>query len=129
MSRSEPASISVSRRAASSCPEPTVVWLRGEYDIATNAALGPTLVGAADRDGNDLLVDLSGVTFMDASTVGAIIDSANRLRVRSHALEIRDPSPLARRVLEMCAPNLLMPRATTLVHAMGAPGARSRVGS
>jgi hypothetical protein len=48
------------------------------------------------------VVDLSGVTFMDASTAGAIVGSCNRLRVRAQSLELRAPSPRALRVLELC---------------------------
>ena len=49
-----------------------------------------------------VLVDLSAVTFMDASTVGAIVGSRNRLQSRAKSVEVRSPSTAARRVLELC---------------------------
>jgi hypothetical protein len=50
------------------------------------------------------------VTFMDASTVGALVGSRNRLRRRGQSIRVRAPSMPALRVLEMCS-------LTDLVHA------------
>ena len=95
--------ISVSRRgSATGDADRTVVWLRGEHDIATKVSLSVAIARAARLDHTDLLVDLSGVTFMDVSTVGAIVGSANRLRSRSQSLDVREPSPQALWVLELC---------------------------
>src|SRR5688500_18448452 len=83
MARSESPSTSVTRRGtAEGDPDHTVVWVRGNHDISTKVSLAVTIARAAQLDDGDLLVDLSGVTFMDASTVGAIVGSANRLRSR-----------------------------------------------
>ena len=123
MARSESPSISVSRRgAAGADPERTVVWVRGDHDIATKVSLSVTIARAAQLEEGDLLVDLSGVTFMDASTVDAIVRSADRLRSRAQSLEIRAPSPPARRILELCAVSLLVsPGATTETKATDHP--------
>lgn len=51
----------------------TVVWLRGEHDIATRAGLSYTLAGAIAAGQNDLVVDLSCVGFFDASTIGVLV--------------------------------------------------------
>jgi anti-sigma B factor antagonist len=94
---------SVSRRGSTrGVPEGTVVWVRGEQDIATKMSLTVTLARAAERDDVPLLVDLSAVTFMDASTVGAIIGCRNHLRAGGRTLEVRAPSPPALRLLELC---------------------------
>jgi anti-anti-sigma factor len=50
-----------------------VVWLRGEHDIATTVELSETLVRAIAIDDADLVVDLSEVQFIDASTIGVIV--------------------------------------------------------
>jgi anti-anti-sigma factor len=107
MAHSESSSITVARRG--SMPEDdddsdcTIVWLRGEHDIATKVGLVVAIARAAQRDDSaDVLVDLSGVTFMDASTIGAIVGSRNRLRSRSQSLDVRTPSVVARRVLDLC---------------------------
>ena len=51
----------------------TVVWLRGEHDVSTVAALSETLARAIALDDADLVVDLSDVQFMGAATVGVIV--------------------------------------------------------
>lgn len=105
MARSDSSSTIVSPRG--SMPQDrdalyTVIWVRGEHDMATRVPLLAAIAGAAQRDDADLLLDLSEVTFMDASTIGVIVASRNRLRSHSQSLEVRAPSPPARRVLELC---------------------------
>jgi anti-anti-sigma factor len=98
-------SVSVSRRGSA---HPgghalrTVVWVRGEQDIATRVHLSVTIAQAARFDDADIVVDLSGVTFMDASTIGALVVARNRLSARSRSLCVRAPSPRARRVIDLC---------------------------
>jgi anti-anti-sigma factor len=65
-------------------------------------SLAVALARAGRLDDAPLVVDLSWVTFMDASTVGALVASANRLRARGQSLQLRAPSPRALRVLELC---------------------------
>jgi anti-anti-sigma factor len=130
MARSESSSIAVSRRG--SVPEGedsrcTIVWLRGEHDIATKVGLVVAIARAAQRDDSaDILVDLRGVTFMDASTIGAIVGSRNRLRSRSQSLEVRAPSALARRLLDLCGlAHLVRPPALDALHPAGEAAALS----
>jgi anti-sigma B factor antagonist len=79
-----------------------VVCLRGEYDISTEMALSHTMAGAMALDEGDLVVDLSGVTFMDAATIGVFIQARNDLRLQCRSLTLRSSSRFARRVLELC---------------------------
>lgn len=103
MARSVSPSISVSRRGSvrgeADC---TVVWVRGDHDIATTNALAVALARAARLDHVPLVVDLRAVTFMDASIIGALVGSRKRLRSRALTLEVRAPSPAALRVIELC---------------------------
>lgn len=80
----------------------TVVSLRGEHDLATVAALSESLTRAMAFDDSDLVVDLSGVQFMGAATVGVIIHARQFLRARSRSLVLRSPSRCAWRVLDVC---------------------------
>lgn len=101
---SEFSRISVSRRGSrtgyATC---AVVWVGGEHDITTKVSLLEAIAAAAaQRDKAHVLVDLSEVTFMDASTIGAIVGSRNRLRPLGQLLEVRAPSPTAHRLLELC---------------------------
>ena len=105
MPANESPSVSVSRcghaRLASD-PLRTVVWVRGEHDIATRVHLSDTIARAARLDDTDVVVDLSGVTFMDASTIGALVAANNCLRAASHSLSVRAPSLRAWRLLDLC---------------------------
>lgn len=113
MVRLEPPSVSVSRRgSARGDADRTVVWVRGDNDIATMVNLRDVLDRAARLEDVPLLIDLSGVTFMDASTAGALVESRTQLASRGQSLEVRAPSSSALRVLDLCG-------LTHLVH--GAP--------
>jgi anti-anti-sigma factor len=81
----------------------TVVWLRGEHDVSTVAALAHTMARAIALDDGDLVVDLSCVTFMDAATVGVIIRARDFLALQSRSLALHAPSACAARVLDLCA--------------------------
>lgn len=105
MALNHPPSVSVTPRGqvfVGSDPDRTVVWVRGEHDIATAPVLAETMVRALTLDDADLVIDLSGVEFMDASTVGAVIRTRNLLGRRSKSLVLRAPSPCARRLLDAC---------------------------
>lgn len=129
MTRSESAPIAITRRGSTpqdSDADYTGVWVRGDHDIATKVSLVAAIAQAAQRDDADLLVDLSEVTFMDASTIGALVGSRNRLRTRSQSLQLRAPSRPARRVLELCGlAHLIHPGAAGASHPTGAAAALS----
>jgi anti-anti-sigma factor len=80
----------------------TVVWLWGEQDLATLAALSDTLSRALTLDDADVVVDLSDVLFMDAGTLGSIVAARNQLRSQSRSLTLRAPSSSADRLLRLC---------------------------
>ena len=79
-----------------------LVCLRGEYDLSTAPALASLLAGAIARDGTDVVLDLSGVDFIDAATVGVIIRAREFLQQRSRSLTLRSPSPCARDASSAC---------------------------
>lgn len=125
MGRSESPLASVSRRASTGGEgDRTVVWVRGEHDIATKISLAVTVARAAQLDDVPLLVDLGAVTFMDASIVGVIVASRNRLRSRGQSLEVRAPSPAAPHVLELCGLSHLIHR-----QALQSTGAGAALGT
>ena len=80
----------------------TVVWLRGDHDMATTAELSGALARAMAIDEMDLVVDLTYVQFMDASTVAVFVRAREFLLLRSRALTLRAPLKAARRVLDAC---------------------------
>lgn len=96
-----------------------VVWLRGEYDVATVAALSNVLARATALDDADVIVDMSGVQFMDGATIGVVVRAENVLRLRSRHLVLRAPSRFAARMLELCGLSGLVRGAVPLEHLPG----------
>ena len=82
--------------------ERAVVWLDGEHDIATVAALSDTLADVVSADDADLIVDFSGLTFLSAATIGELIRTRKLLSGQSRNVALRSPSKFARRVLDLC---------------------------
>lgn len=80
----------------------TVLWLNGEQDIATVSVLADALDRAISVDDADLIVDLSGVTFIDAGTISELMRGRNNLRLQSRSLTLRSPPRGARRILDLC---------------------------
>ena len=78
--------------------EGRVVALRGELDACTCRGLAEHLVG---RPGSLIVVDLSQLTFMDSSGLGAIHE-ARREAIRGGGnLVVCRPTPIVYRVLEI----------------------------
>jgi anti-sigma B factor antagonist len=105
MAHTESLPISLTRRDAAGLRGDrrfTVVWLAGEHDPSTNVALAAVIDRASELDNADMVIDLSGVTFMDASIVGTLIAARNRLAKRSLSLQLRALSPVATRLLARC---------------------------
>lgn len=80
----------------------TVILLRGEQDLSTAPALDSALRHVSAGGAADLVVDLSGVEFMDAAIVAVLFRARDQLRQRARDLDLRDPSPFARRILAVC---------------------------
>lgn len=88
--------------------DPAVVWLRGEHDAANVAELSRALAMATARTDADLVIDLSGVEFMGASTIGAIVAARNVLLSQSRDLVVRSPSRAVARLLHICGLSVLI---------------------
>ena len=82
--------------------ERAVVWLDGEHDIATEATLADTLAKVTSACDANLVVDLSGVTFMSTATIDQLLRARNLLLGLSRNLTLRSPSKSARRLLDLC---------------------------
>lgn len=78
------------------------VWLRGEHDLSTVGAVSAALANAIARSDDDIVVDLSAVTFLSVTTVGVVIRARASLGRQSRSLILRSPSLTARRTLGLC---------------------------
>jgi anti-anti-sigma factor len=76
-----------------------VVALRGELDVVSADGLAYALVEVA---GSTVVVDLSGLTFIDCSGVAALVLARNRILANKMGqLVVTRPSAIVRKVLEI----------------------------
>lgn len=87
-----------------------VVRLCGEHDISTEPELRGLLDRAMGLGAPAVVVDLSGVQFMDASTLRAIVDARNTLQVSGRALTVRSATGPALRLINLCGLHPLIDR-------------------
>jgi anti-sigma B factor antagonist len=102
-----PLGITISRRG-----DTTVVLLRGELDLAGEDRLRSRLRAVlADRP-QTLVLELSGLEFLDCTGLSVMMWTRNHLHQRGAALQIRNPRPAVRRVLALGALTRHMPDPT-----------------
>jgi anti-anti-sigma factor len=75
-----------------------LIFLRGELDISSATGLADWLVG---NSGKTIVIELSEMTFMDASGIAAIVDARNRLLGSKRELILTMPRGNVRRVFEV----------------------------
>ena len=80
----------------------TVVFAAGEFDADSVSIFSDVIDSVVLDDRNPVVVDLSGVSFMGAAMVNAIVFGQGALQCRFRSLTVRTPSPIARRVLLLC---------------------------
>ena len=81
---------------------PSVLWLRGDHDLSTTVALSDAIARAIALDEPAIVIDLSDVQFMSASTVSIIVQANEDLRSLSRSLTLRAPSSCVRRIFDVC---------------------------
>jgi anti-sigma B factor antagonist len=98
-SRSAPPTVEVEIRS----PEAAVVTLSGEHDLLTKPVLARALTRAIAH--SNVLVDLTGCTFIDSSVIGELVSASRALAERQGRLELLIPSSptIVSRVLRMTA--------------------------
>jgi anti-sigma B factor antagonist len=80
-------------------PEPVVIAPEGEVDIARIAEFRGALSDAAGADAARLVVDLSRVSFIDSSGLGALVELHHRLERGRRQLAVVAPGGTAAAVL------------------------------
>lgn len=91
------ARVSVSRFGADSF----VVAAGGELDLYTSERLRERLADALERGGRQLLVDLTGVTFMDSTALGVLVEAAKALKSSGGQLVVVADDRRVTRVIEI----------------------------
>jgi anti-anti-sigma factor len=97
-------SVSSFRLSLGVAPEsgPTVVWLQGEHDIATDDELRRVLACVIAANAAAIVLDLSDVELMSASTLGVILKARKLVCQQSRSLTVRSPSAFVRRIIGIC---------------------------
>lgn len=80
-------------------PEPRVIAPTGELDITASRELAPQLNEAAGDPNAQVVIDLSDVTFVDSTGLGAIVQTHRRLSRQGRAMAIVAPKGSAAAVL------------------------------
>src|SRR5439155_71570 len=75
----------------------TVLAPKGDVDIAT----APQLAEALDRIDGDVIIDLRGVSFLDARGLGLILDRSARASDHGRTLSVVRGGPAVHRVFEL----------------------------
>ncbi|MBG0826637.1 STAS domain-containing protein [Planomonospora sp. ID67723] len=81
-------------------PPWTVCRVTGEVDVFTAPALRAHLLAALGKPGRGVLLDLSAVTFMDASGLGVLVFVKRMLEAQEGTLRLLAPSAAVRRLLK-----------------------------
>ena len=69
--------------------EPPLITLRGEMDLRAAADLRETLLRALAEGGGSLVLDLSGLTFLDSTIISVLIMARKRAEVRHGEVTLR----------------------------------------
>jgi anti-sigma B factor antagonist len=75
--------------------------LTGDFDLYNAPLFSAFVMGKIESGWRTLLLDLSGVGYLDSTGVGSIIRIAQALRKKGSRLRVRGLSGSPRRVLEM----------------------------
>jgi anti-anti-sigma factor len=78
---------------------PAVIAPEGELDVHALRALAPQLNEAAGADYPHLVLDLSAVTLLDSTVLGAILQAQHRFSRRGRMLSVVAPNGSAAAVL------------------------------
>ena len=89
------------------------VVVLGEADIYTAPDLKEALNAAIEGGARSVLVDLSGATFIDSTTLGVLMGAVRRLRPAGGEVAIACADPNIRRIFEITLLDRVFPIFTT----------------
>ena len=78
-----------------------VVWLQGELDMATAGELRRALTAELDREPGAVAVDLTELSFVDSSGIGALVVASRQASDGGCAFVLHCPGRAVRRALQL----------------------------
>lgn len=101
------------------CSQHTVLALAGEIDIVSAPEIRARLAEIVNDNSNSaVVIDLSGVTFMDSSGVGALLSAYRPLKLQQRPLRVAQPQAIVARVLGLTNVERLIPVVDSLTNAV-----------
>ena len=85
------------------------ICLHGEFDLAAADVVEEAIASAERGNARSIVLDLTGVTFMDSSGVRLVLGAAARSRAQSERLSLRRGRPSVQRVFEICGVDGVLP--------------------
>jgi anti-sigma B factor antagonist len=79
----------------------TTVIVEGEVDVATAPALRDELYRLIEQGTSEVVVDLSGMDFIDSTGLGVFVGALKRARESGGGIELRGLQPSARKVFDI----------------------------
>ena len=98
----------------------TIVAISGEMDIASVPVLREQLLGLLRRQASRIIIDLSGVTFCDASGLAMLVGANRRAGLLDSVLRLASPTPLVATVLRLTGLDSRFEIFATVAEAIGA---------
>lgn len=105
----------------------TVATITGDLDIAYVPVLREQLLGVLGPHASRIVVDLSGVTFCDASGLAVLVGTDRRARLHDGVLRLAAPSPPVATILRLTGLDLhfqIFDSVPAAIRAPAHPGAR-----
>ena len=96
-----------------------VVTLTGEVDVYTAPTLRARLIEAADSDSSAIVVDMSGVDFIDSSGLGVLVSILKRVREQGSTMSIVSDREVILKVFRITGLDRVFPIVPTLAEATG----------
>jgi anti-sigma B factor antagonist len=85
-----------------------VLAVTGEIDIYTAPLFKQAVVNLVSEGANDVVIDLSGVTFMDSSGFGTLLGATRRLRPLGGGLHLAGANSTIQRMLRLTRLDTIM---------------------
>lgn len=95
----------------------TVLAISGELDIATTSGLRDRIAAVLGDKTMPLIIDLSGVSFCDASGLRVLVAVRRRANACGRAVALAGPRPNVRRLLRITGFDQAFPIYSTLAQA------------